>query len=138
VDKEKYYKEKLESLVNLMFRFKLDYKNNIDLVDKLVSIYSINKKDKKGVPIRILPYEKSILIFYLIHGFNKNTKEIIMSDLKKTEHQINTTNTNLRNKGYLFKDSRNKTKGYVVKDLQDMVDTFLKDGNKVLVTEFRK
>lgn len=135
--KQQNYKEAFDGLVSLMYKFEIKYKNDIDLVDKIISIYSINKT-LKGKPVRILPYEKSILIYYLIYGFNKEAKETIMKDLGKTENQINTTNTNLRNKGYLFKDRNNRTKGYVSKDLKEMVDIFLNNKNKVLVTQFKK
>lgn len=132
----KEYKGMLESLAGKLYFNTMTYKNDIDLIDKLISIYSIIKtKDPKK---RILPFEKEVLIFYIIFGFTKEAKEAIKKDKKKNENQINTTNSNLRKKGYLFKDDKNLTKGYVVKDLLKLIETFKNDPEKYYTIKFVK
>lgn len=132
---ENYYKNTLIAITGKMYRCDVKYKNDIDFVDKLISIYSITNKAEDD---RILPFEKELLIYYCLFGFSKETKEEAKKRLKKNDNQINTTNSNLRTKGYLKAESRNKTKGYVDKELKEMVDSFMADKTKVLVLEFKK
>lgn len=126
---------KYKYLVSILEDTRCKYKNKIDLVDKIISIYAIINKDKID---RILPFERSILVYYILFGFNKESKEIVEKELKKNENQINTTNTNLRNKGYLFRDRNNRTKGYVLKDLQKLADSFIQNPDKLLAIKFDK
>lgn len=132
----KEYKETLKKFAEKLYFNTLVYKDDIDLVDKIVSLYSIIKtKDQKK---RILPFEKEVLIYYIIFGFTKEAKEEIKREKKKNENQINTTNSNLRKKGYLFKDDRNMTKGYVAKDLMNLVNAFKEDPEKFYTIKFTK
>lgn len=133
--KDTHYKDTLHKLKSMMVRSEVKYTDDINLADKIISIYSIMNKEKNS---RILPFEKSVLVYYVLFGFSKESKETVKKALKKNENQLNTTNSNLRSKGYLHKDNRNKTNGYVSKDLVEMVHTFLNDKSKVLVTVFTK
>lgn len=44
----------------------------------------------------------------------------------------------LRKKGFLERDKKNKTKGWVNKDLQKIADRFLKENAQILMVNFKK
>lgn len=112
----------------IVHRHILKYKNTVDMLSKLVSIYSIVKKAEKD---QILPFERDILVYYILFGFSRETKDTIKKELKKSDNSINTTNSNLRKKGFLVRHKTNFTMGHVSKELQSLVDSFLKDPKKL-------
>ncbi|MAX51569.1 MAG: hypothetical protein CMH22_06275 [Methylophaga sp.] len=118
-----------------LYKSKTKYKHEVELVDRIISIYSTIKKDKKN---QILPFEKEILIYYILNGFSKETKEIIKTEKKKNNSQIDTANCNLRRKGFLIKGNKNQKISYVKEEIQEMVDSFLNNKNQFYVIQFEK
>lgn len=111
------------------------YKNEIDFVDKLISIYSITSK-KSDEQIR--KFEKDVLIYYMRFGYSSDTKKKISIALKKSLETITQATFFLKEKGYLVDSKSNFSRKELCKDLQEMKDNFLDGDKKILAIGFKR
>ena len=113
----------------------IPYKSDLDKIEKILTIYSIVKE------IKFRDFEKDVLKYYLVYGYNKETQEMIMEDLGKSDINIRVTDTWLRKNGFLNLGVNNKRKSSLSKDMEMMRKDFIldkKDFNYKVEKWFRK
>lgn len=119
--------------MNLIYGNKLKYKNEVDLLQKIIRIYSIVMLEDN-----LENHEEKVLMFYFKYGYSPKTKEQIRTSLDINSHYLNTINYHLDKKGYLKKDPNNRQKKHLADGLQQLRDAFLKDGMKVYALKIEK
>lgn len=110
----------------------IPYKSDLDKIEKILTIYSIVKE------IKFRDFEKDVLKYYLVYGYNKETQEMIMEDLGKSDVNIRVTDTWLRKNGFLNLGVNNKRKSSLSKDMEMMRKDFILDKKDVYVLIFKR
>lgn len=111
------------------------YKNDIEYVDKLISIYSIIKMDADK---QLRDFEKEVLNFYVRFGYSTETKKKIKKTLKKTDASITQANFHLSKKGYLVPSKRNLSQKNLNPDLQRIHDNLVSGKKKIWAIGFKR
>ena len=111
---------------------KNSYKNKIDLIDKILKIYSI-AQDK---PLR--NFERVVMIYYIIHGYGQEAKENVKDDEKKNNGDIRVADHQLRQKGYLLTSKNNMRMSDLSPDMASIRDSFIKNKKQIYVLVFGK
>jgi hypothetical protein len=110
----------------------IPYKSDLDKIEKILTIYSIVKE------IKFRDFEKDVLKYYLVYGYNKETQEMIMEDLGKSDVNIRVTDTWLRKNGFLNLGVNNKRKSSLSKDMEMMRKDFILDRKDVYALIFKR
>ena len=110
----------------------ISYKSDLDKIEKILTIYSIGKE------IKFRDFEKDVLKYYLVYGYNKETQEMIMEDLGKSDVNIRVTDTWLRKNGFLNLGVNNKRKSSLSKDMEMMRKDFILDKKDVYALIFKR
>ena len=110
----------------------IPYKSELDKIEKILTIYSIVKE------IKFRDFEKDVLKYYLVYGYNKETQEMIMEDLGKSDVNIRVTDTWLRKNGFLNLGVNNKRKSSLSKDMEMMRKDFILDKKDVYALIFKR
>ena len=110
----------------------ISYKSDLDKIEKILTIYSIVKE------IKFRDFEKDVLKYYLVYGYNKETQEMIMEDLGKSDVNIRVTDTWLRKNGFLNLGVNNKRKSSLSKDMEMMRKDFILDKKDVYALIFKR
>lgn len=111
----------------------LKYKNEMDLLQKIIRIYSIVMLEDN-----LENHEEKVLMFYFKYGYSTDTKDKIKESLGITAHYLNTINYHLDNKGYLRKDENNKQKKHLSDGLKKLRDAFLENKVDIYVLRIKK
>ena len=106
---------------------KIKYKNQVDLVDKLLKIYDLSKEDvpsdnKKKIK-NLRNFERQVLNYYIRYGYSKETKNLIEKDTGKKLNAIVQTDFLLKESGYL-EDMENN---YRMKKLNPFLEKIRQD-----------
>jgi len=107
------------------------YKNELDLITKVLRIYSITRLNTN-----LVKKEEEILVFYIKFGYNKETKELIKSELKMKNTHLNQVNYSLQKKGFLVADEYNRQKKNLSESLVQIKKSFLEDKLNIYVIQF--
>lgn len=110
----------------------IPYKSDLDKIEKILTIYSIVKE------IKFRDFEKDVLKYYLVYGYNKETQEMITEDLGKSDVNIRVTDTWLRKNGFLNLGVNNKRKSSLSKDMEMMRKDFILDKKDVYALIFKR
>ena len=110
----------------------IPYKSDLDKTEKILTVYSIVKE------IKFRDFEKDVLKYYLVYGYNKETQEMIMEDLGKSDVNIRVTDTWLRKNGFLNLGVNNKRKSSLSKDMETMRKDFILDKKDVYALIFKR
>lgn len=104
--------------------YKVDFKysNNIELLDTMLSVYSITYL-KTPLSYR----EKEVLREYILNGFSSKTKKAIKASLKIKDSNLNTLNYKLKQKGFLLNHTTNQKQKELNADLTRIRDVFMND-----------
>lgn len=119
----------------LVFPSLCRYKNEIDYVDKLITIYSVAKMGKDE---QLRKFEKEVLNYYMRFGYSTETKKIITEDLGKSPDTITQATFYLKKKGYLVDSKTNMSKKRLSKGLQEIKDDFIDGSKKILAIGFKR
>jgi hypothetical protein len=110
------------------------YKNQIDYVDKLITIYSVIKMDKEN---QLRNFEKNVLNYYLRFGYSTDTKKRIRKELGKSLDTITQATFYLTKKGYLIPSKTNFSQKTLNKDLNRLRRNFITGKKRVLAVGFK-
>lgn len=110
----------------------IDYKNDLDLIEIILSIYAIGNRQ----PIR--GFEMTVLKYYIKYGFNEEAVSYIIEDEGKKEGDIRVANTHLRNKGYLLLGVDNLRKSRLSKDMENLRQSFITDKKNLYALVFKR
>lgn len=108
-------------------------KNKIELLDKVLSIYSLLNFEKKD---RLVDHEKKVLVYYVKNGLNDETLDKVHIDLSYTKTYIYKINKQLRDKGYLTKDKYNMKKFDLSEELKEIQDRFINKKSQGYIIQF--
>lgn len=122
----------------------ISFKNEVDLVNKILSIYSLTKendlpaKGSKFDSFKLRKFEKDVLNYYIRYGYADETKKMIEEDMGKKPNAITQVDFLLKEKGYL-EDLPNN---YRMKKLNDSLEQirkqFILDKRKIYALHFKK
>lgn len=116
-----------------MFFQVCEFKNEVDLVDKILSIYSIIKKNND-----LRKFERNILNYYLRKGLTEDTKKLIKKELNINSSNLTQVNYYLRNKDYIVKDTKNHNKDHLCKELEDIRNSIILKKNRIYSVGFNQ
>ena len=111
------------------------YNNEIELVDKILSIYTIAKYEEKD---RLKAYEKNILNYYIRKGITEETLENVCEDRGIKKNYLHKINKDLRDKGYLKASETNYRKFHLNSELEDIRENFINKKFKDYWIKFSK
>lgn len=122
----------------------LPYKNEIDLVDKLLSIYSLTKENQE-VPagsrfdsFKLRKFERDVLNYYIRYGYSDDTKQMIQEDMGKKSNAITQVDFLLKEKGYLEDLPNNYRMKKLNPYLEDIRKKFILEKRRVYAIHFKK
>lgn len=98
------------------------YKNEIELIDKILSIYTIVKFEHD---LRLREYEKNVLIYYVRKGITEETLANVCEDRGIKTNYLHKINKDLRDKGYLITSETNYRKFHLNSDLEQIRENFI-------------
>lgn len=111
------------------------FKNQIDFVDKLISIYSVMFLNEKT---KLRKFEKDVLNFYMRFGYSTATKKKIQTELGKSAETITQATFFLKQKKCLIDSKTNFSNKRLCKELQDFKDNFIDGDKKILAIGFKR
>jgi len=111
-----------------------EIKNEIDLVERIISIYSIIKFTGSD---RLREFEKNILVYYVRKGISDDTLDMVCADLNKKKNHLHGINKQLRDKGYLITCRNNMRKFELNEDLKSIRQTFIEKKYRLYTIGFR-
>lgn len=116
----------------------MSYEHKIDLLVETLDIYEIVNR----VQDKLQTAEKEALAFYILYGYSNDTIDSLRKASKKEKKvsYIRTINSNLRRKGYLYKDKYNKHVSHVNPVILDIAKCLIEsdDGHKKIEISFHK
>lgn len=112
-----------------------NYQNEIDYVNRLISIYSIIVFDEDN---QLRKFERDVLNYYVRFGYSAETKKRISLELNKKPNTITQATFYLKEKGYLEDSKTNLSKKNLSKDLQNLKEAFLDGDKKILAIGFKR
>lgn len=98
------------------------FKNEIELIDKILSIYTIAKFESD---LRLRDYEKNVLIYYIRKGITDETLANVCEDRKIKKNYLHKINKDLRDKGYLVTAENNYRKFHLNTELEQIRENFI-------------
>lgn len=110
----------------------IPYESDLDKIEKILTVYSFVKE------IKFRDFEKDVLKYYLVYGYNKETQKIIMEDLGKSDVNIRVTDVWLRKNGFLNLGVNNKRKSSLSKDMEMIRKDFILDKKDVYALIFKR
>lgn len=121
-----------------VYGYPVDYSDELDLLRKVLKVHAVvTNIDKDENFLR--PMLVKVLSFYILWGYSKETKEIIMDSLEITQKNLNQINSELTKKKYLVRDTHNFRKKYLSKELTMLKNYFLEgDYKKVFLVRFKE
>lgn len=123
-------KQKLNNIK--MFKIDVAEKNEVELLTKLIKIYSIVKLKEV-----LQDKEELVLVHYLKYGYNNDTKKRIVNEQDIDVKHLNQLNYQLTLKGILLKDDRNHRNKKLAPYLQEVQQFFVKEKNSKLIINFK-
>lgn len=108
-------------------------KNKIELLDKVLSIYSLLNFEKKD---RLVEHEKKVLVYYIKNGLTEETLDKVHIDLTYNKTYIYKINKQLRDKGYLIKNKYNMKKFDLSEELKQLQDRFINQKSQGYIIQF--
>ena len=118
-----------------VFYDKIEVKNDIDLLDRVLQVYAILNFDDAS---KLVPAQRKILLYYVKNGLTKETLENVIVDTGYSRNYLHTVNKALRDKGYLIKDKNNEHKFYLNSELEHVRKKFVLDKAKGYIISFDK
>lgn len=116
--------------MNRAYKVDFKYSNNIELLDTMLSVYSITAL-KQPLSDR----ERQVLREYILNGYSIKTKRALRLSLKIKTSNLNTLNYKLKVKGFLIPHPTNQKSKELNKDLEEIRKVFLSEdeGKKIML-----
>lgn len=108
--------------MKIAYKVDFQYSNNIELLDTVLSIYSISAL-KKPISDR----EREVLREYILNGYSNKTKKALKIALKIKDSNLNTLNYKLKEKGFLLPHPTNQKLKELNKDLSEIKRVFMSE-----------
>lgn len=116
----------------------MSFEHKVDMLVETLNIYEIVNRVKE----KLQTAEKEALAFYILYGYSNDTIDSLRKASKKEKKvsYIRTINSNLRRKGYLYKDKYNQHISHVNPTILDIANCLLEsdDGHKKIEISFHK
>jgi len=122
----------------------ISYDNEVHLVNKILSIYSLTKEDNvppegsKFKSYKLRPFERDVLNYYIRYGYSPETKLIVEEDLDKTQNNITQIDFLLKSKGYIEDAENNYRMKKLNPYLEEVRKKFILDKRRVYAIHFKK
>lgn len=122
----------------------LTIQNEVDLVNKILAIYSLTKENDvppKGSKIdnyKLRKYERDVLNYYVRYGYSPETKKMIEEDMGKKSNAITQVDFTLKEKGYLEDKKNNYRDKKLNPYLEDIRKKFILEKKRVYAIHFKK
>lgn len=112
-----------------IYAFNSKYTDKLELIRKVLTLNTmvkyVNGGDDKFRPMLI-----NVMSFYCIYGYNDETKDLVIDSLNINRKNLNQINSQLTKAGYLVKDTRNYKRKNLSKEMEAIVDYFVKDDTR--------
>lgn len=106
-----------------IFFDKITAKNTVNMLDKLLQVYAVANFDEKN---KLVPSQRKVLVYYIKNGLTEATLDNIKLDYPKyNSNYLHQVNKQLRDKGYLIKDTYNEHRFFLNKDLEHFRTMFV-------------
>jgi len=107
-----------------------DFKTDLEIIDKVLSIYSVMKD------IKLRSFERQLMTYYLKYGgCTDEALKYIKEDTGKKDGYIKVVNSNLRDLG-LLKTTMNKHKNVLSEDMETLRKHFVEKSTKIYLVSF--
>jgi hypothetical protein len=104
------------------YKVDFQYSNTIELLDTMLSVYSLTAL-KKPLSDR----ERQVLREYILNGYSTKTKKALKISLKINDSNLNTLNYKLKQKGFLLNHPTNQKLKELNKDLTEIKNVFMSE-----------
>lgn len=122
----------------------INFKNEVDLVNKILSIYSLTKendeppKNSRFDSFKLRKFEKDVLNYYIRYGYGEETKRMIEEDMNKKSNAITQVDFLLKEKGYLEDLPNNYRMKKLNPSLEEIRKQFILGKRRVYALHFNK
>lgn len=111
---------------------KIEFNSDLDLITTLLKIYAISKGEE------IRDFEIKVMKYYIKYGYSKETQTMIIEDTGKKLGAIKTTETLLRQKGFLLKGEMNQRKSSLSKEMEVLRNNYILGNKRLLALIFEQ
>lgn len=105
--------------------------SDLEVVDRVLTIYS-TMKDKK-----LRPFERLVMKYYIKYGYTEEAKEYLREDVGRKQSDIKTTDSLLREKGFLIQSETNKRMSELSEDMEVIRKHFVLGTSSVYLVSFK-
>ena len=109
----------------------INYDNDLELIDKLLSIYSI------GTNTPLQGFARKVLKYYIKYGYGDEAKKYIKEDEQKKDGDVRSADVFLRKNGYLKHGILNQRKSSLSDEMEELRQSFILKGNKIYQLGFK-
>lgn len=112
-----------------IYGYEVSFKDKLDLLRKVLNIHAtLTNLNKEKNHLR--PKLVDVLSFYILMGYSKETKEMILESMGITVKNLNQINSELTKKGYLVRDTMNFRIKHLSNELKMLKGYFLTGESK--------
>lgn len=105
--------------------------NDLEVIDKVLSIYSIVKNKK------LRPFERLVMKYYIKYGYGEVAKEYLIEDANRRMSDLKTADYLLRDKGFLVKNISNEHLSKLSEDMEVIRKHFVEGTSSVYLVSFK-
>lgn len=98
--------------------------SDFEMLRQMVYLYSVQRQIKGEVERPLRPKLTSLLVIYMLNGYNRDSKKKAQKMLNSKHYVITSLNKEVRDSGYLVADEMNTFVNYVCPALRKMVDYY--------------
>ena len=121
-----------------VYGLNIDFKDRLDLLKKILKLHALVTNINKAENY-LRPKLVDVLSFYILRGYSKETKDLILASLGITGKNLNQINSELTKKKYLIRDNNNFRKKHLSQELKVLRDYFLEgEYNKIYLVKFNE
>lgn len=105
--------------------------NDLEVIDKVLTIYSVVKD------IKLRPFERLVLKYYIKYGYTEEAKEYIIEDANKKRTDIKAVDFLLREKNFLIHLTTNNHDSRLSEDMEIIRKHFVLGSSNVYLVSFK-
>ena len=121
-----------------VYGFPISYTDELDLLKKVLKINAVvtNINENENY---LRPKLVDVLSFYILLGYSKETKDLILESLSINMKNLNQINSELTRKKYLIRDLHNFKKKHLSEELKSLKKYFIEgESAKIFLIKFKE
>lgn len=104
---------------------------DLEKIEKVLSVYSIMKN------IKLRPFERLVLKYYIKYGYSDEAKEFLIEDENRKKSDLKNADFELRSKGFIVQSSKNNRSSELSVDMESIRKHFVIGNSDIYLISFK-